>query len=289
MRPTIPPAAVFICLSLLAGRALAQTRVAPPAPAPAAPPARMPAGPQPVSAARIAAPAGAANTGASRAAAAVTEFAVEGEESSSALSMQLQDGFVLGLARSGIRVLDSVDVAKRLAEKPELQKCDTSPCLKTVGQVLDVRFVLRVKISVAGSNYKIAARVFSTEGTAPAALPVSAQSRFCDVCTVAEAREVMIRVADAIKPPLEPPPLPLPPPPPPPRATRVTPIVVLAASLAAVVAGSVWLAQTGDHGKGSPALAGGLMGAGVAVSVGALYVLFDRGKPTPAIALALRW
>ena len=58
---------------------------------------------------------------------------------------------------------------------------------------------------------------FTTEGAAPAALPIATQSRSCDVCTVAEARDAMIRLGEAIRKPLEEPPPPVPIP------TKVTP------------------------------------------------------------------
>ena len=151
---------------------------------------------------------------------AIPEFKVEGD-GTPALALQLQDGFVLGLVRSGIQVLDPVDLDRRLQEKPELAGCDSSACLKSIGQLLGVRFVVRVKVDVAGNSYKMTARLFSTEGSAPAVLPISTKSKSCDVCTVAEARDYMIRLADTLRPEVEDPvaqaPLtePVAPPPPP--------------------------------------------------------------------------
>ena len=82
---------------------------------------------------------------------------------------------------------------------PELQHCDASPCLKAIGQLLDVGYIVRVKVDVAGNSYKSVARLFSTEGAAPAALPIATESKSCDVCTVGEARAVMLRLADALR------------------------------------------------------------------------------------------
>ena len=147
---------------------------------------------------------------------AVPEFKVEGD-GTPALSLQLQDGFVLGLVRSGVQVLDPVDVSRRLEATPELGGCDSSACLKNIGRLLGVTYVLRVKVDVAGNGYKMVARLFSTEGSAPAALPISTKSRNCDVCTVAEAREYMLKLADAVKPDLQ---EPAPPPLAPPRRRR---------------------------------------------------------------------
>ena len=127
----------------------------------------------------------------------IPEFQLEG--GAPALSNQLQDGFVLGLVRAGIQVLDPGDTAHKLEAHPELAHCDASPCLKSIGQVLDVGYIVRVKIEVAGNSYKSVARLFSTEGAAPAALPIATESKSCDVCTVAEARATMLRLADAVR------------------------------------------------------------------------------------------
>ena len=129
---------------------------------------------------------------------AIPEFQLEGSPPP-ALGIQLQDGFVLGWVRAGAHVLDPTDTAKKLEGHPELQRCDASPCLKAIGQVLDVGYIVRVKVEVAGNSYKSVARLFSTEGAAPAALPIATESKSCDVCTVAEARAVMLRLADGLR------------------------------------------------------------------------------------------
>ena len=130
---------------------------------------------------------------------AISEFVLEGEGQSPGLAMQLRDGFLIGLVREGIDAVDSTDVAKQLVRAPELQGCETSPCLKRLGELIAVRFVLRVKVSLAGNSYRMSVRMFSTEGAAPAALPIAVLFRSCDVCTVNEAREHMIRLAEGIR------------------------------------------------------------------------------------------
>jgi hypothetical protein len=166
----------------------------------------------------------------------IPEFRLEGS-AAPALELQLQDGFVLGLVRAGVQVLDPVDTGRRLESKPEVLGCESSACLKTMGQVLDVRYVVRVKVSANGNSYKMVARLFSTEGAAPAALPIATKSMPCDVCTVAEARDVMLRLADAIRAHLEEPPAP-----PPPVLVRPAPELVGPATLAS---GSLAVAATG--------------------------------------------
>ena len=106
---------------------------------------------------------------------------------------------MLGWVRAGVQVLDPTDTAKKLETHPELQRCDASPCLKAIGQLLDVGYIVRVKVDVAGNSYKTVGRLFTTEGAAPAALPIATESKSCDVCTVAEARGVMLRLADALR------------------------------------------------------------------------------------------
>lgn len=253
----------------------------PPAVAAAAAPERAPA--------QEVAPAGRADV-------ALTQFDLEGDGKSAALALQLQDGFVLGLFRAGIPALDPVDVERKLPGSPELQGCDTSPCLKLLGQRLDVRFVLRVKVQATSNSYRMTARLFSTEGAIPAVIPVETQSRFCDVCTVAEARDVMVRLAGGIKKPLQPVEIARVISRRPPRRTWSThSTVAVVLGVVAIFAGAGLLAGAADEdGRQKPAFAGGLMGAGVALATCGLYSGFDTPAASSApsyrqVGLALRW
>jgi hypothetical protein len=231
---------------------------------------------------------------------AIPEFQIEGG-GSPALALQLQDGFVLGLVRAGVRVLDPVDTGRRLEGHPELQHCDASPCLKAIGQLLDVRYVVRVRVEVAGNSYKTVARVFSTEGATPAALPVATKSKSCDVCTVAEAREIVLRLADALHPHIEEPAAPNAPTPaqsasPPGLAVPVMAAMVGALSIAA---GFAVLASNGtcmmnncSENRSRNVLGGVLIGAGAAVTLGGAYVTVARsrgGDPVTGVTVAFRW
>jgi hypothetical protein len=237
---------------------------------------------------------------------AVPEFKVEGD-GSPALSLQLQDGFVLGLVRAGIQVLDPVDMARKLEGHPELRGCDSSPCLKNIGQLLGARYIVRVKVDVAGNSYKMVARLFSTEGPAPAVLPLATKSRTCDVCTVAEAREYMLRLADAVRPDLEDPSAapaaPRPAAPPPKAPSLLPPLVAAMGGAVAVAVGAALLASLPGCDDGAPAamtceekrtrsaIAGGLIGAGLVTSAVGIYVTVVRSStpaaPAPATTVAL--
>jgi hypothetical protein len=229
-----------------------------------------------------------------RARVAIREIQIEGEETSPALGLQLQDGFMVGFVRAAIQVLDPVDVARRLEGHPELQKCDTPICLKRLGQLLDVRYLLLLKVTVNGNSYRMTARLFSTEGSTPAVLPVDTQSRFCDVCTVVEARETMIRLADAIKRPIEESLQAAPPPPPAPAPKpSLVPFVGLGAGLLAVIGGSVLILSGDMSDRTVPAIGGALVGSGLTVmgvSVHALATDPARArKPVVGVTLAGRW
>lgn len=226
--------------------------------------------------------------------AAIDEVHVDGGDTSQALGMQLQDGFVVGLTRSGIAVYDSVDVAKRIEGHPELGKCDSPICLKRLGQLLGVRYLLRLRVAVNGNSYRMTARLFSTEGSTPAMLPVDTQSRFCDVCTVAEARDVMIRLADAIKRPLEDVPVvAAAPPAPPPAPPSYKPQMVLAAGLVATMVGSaLFLVTTSKSNRAVPGLGGLLTGVGLSLTgIGIHLMAEDRPQAlrTPAVSVAFAW
>jgi hypothetical protein len=228
---------------------------------------------------------------------AITELTLAGEGAAPALAMQLQDGFVLALVRAGIDVIDSADVAKRLAGAPELQGCETSPCLKRTGEMLGVPFVIRVKVDNDGNSYKMTARLFSTQGAAPAALPVAAQSRSCDVCTAQEAREQMIRLADGLRPRIEEHIAVPPPPPPRPDDGRPAwvPWTAAAAGVLGVVAGALVIRSADSGGsQRRAALGGALMGAGLTTAVVGLYAAFSPapaagGRPGLALGVRLRF
>jgi len=237
---------------------------------------------------------------------AVPDFKIEGD-GTPALSLQLQDGFVLGLVRAGVQVLDPVDVGRKLESAPELRGCESSPCLKNIGRLLSVRYVLRVKIEVSGNTYKMVARLFSTEGDAPAALPVSTKTRTCDVCTVAEAREYMLRLADAVRPDLEEPaapPVALKPAPPPAPPSLLPPLAAAMGGLVSMAAGVALLVTLPDchaaTATGSTcsdnrlrsAIGGSLIGAGlVTTAVGTSVTIsrFHAGPPSagPTTTVAL--
>jgi hypothetical protein len=236
---------------------------------------------------------------------AIPDFQVEGS-TSPALALQLQDGFVLGLVRAGLQVVDPVDAGRRLESKPELARCDSSPCLKSIGQLLDVRYLVRVKVEVAGNSYKVVGRIFSTEGAAPAALPLANKSKSCDVCTVAEARDVMLRLADALKGYLEEATTTLAPlsssepPPPPPKLAG--PVMTAMLGGVAIAVGAAVLGTLGscDAAKCSEnrtrsAVGGALIGAGAVMTVMGAYITIERSRspgvpaPTTSVNLALRF
>ena len=232
-----------------------------------------------------------AHGGATSARVAITEFKVDGDGASPALSMQLQDGFVVGVTRTApIYVLDSVDVARYMDTFPELQKCDGSICVKRFGQLLDVSHLIRVAVKVTGNSYNMTARLLSTEEPTPAMVPVDTETRFCDVCTVDEARQKMIQLGDELKRPVEgwlaawrPPP---PPPPPPKSWRRPAAAVGIALGFAAAAAGGALVANTSSTAaRWQPAVGGLMVGLGVSATVLGCYVLValpaEPGK-TPA-------
>lgn len=230
---------------------------------------------------------------------AVADFETAGGDSP-ALKLQLEDGFVQGLVRAGVQVLDMVDTTKKLEGHPELQHCDTSACLKAIGQQLDVRYVVRVRVEVAGNSYKTVARVFSTEGSAPASLPIATKSKTCDVCTVVEARESMVRLADMLRPQLEEPAAatPLTAPPPPAKPPGLTlPIVAAMAGAVGVAVGFAIIGSNGSctgtncsENRTRSAVGGVFIGAGAAFAVMGTYVTIVRargGDPVTGVAMAV--
>jgi hypothetical protein len=214
------------------------------------------------------------------------ELATEGDGSSPALAMQLQDGFVLGLVRAGVDVIDLPDVEKKLAAAPELKGCESSPCLKRAGELLEAPFALRVRVALTGNSYKMSARLFSTKGAAPAALPVATLTRSCDVCTVGEAREAMIKLADSMRARIETENATLAPPPPPPPEPHphLLPLSVLGGGVLAVAVGAAVIASAGVQDKGRAAIGGTFLGAGLTTSALGLFMALTVPKATPPSA-----
>ncbi len=230
---------------------------------------------------------------------AVSEFKVEGDGASPALSMQLQDGFVVGLTRTApIYVLDSVDVARYMDTFPELQKCDGSICIKRFGQLLDVSHLIRVSVKVTGNSYSMTARLLSTEEPTPAIVPVDTQTRFCNVCTVDEARQKMIQLGDELKHPIEtwiaawrPPP---PPPPPPKSWRRPGAAIGIALGFATAVAGGALFINADSNGpRWKPGLGGLMVGLGASATVLGCYILIalptEPGKMPASLAVGARF
>lgn len=210
---------------------------------------------------------------------AISDFSVEGDGASPTLSMQLQDGFVVGLTRTApIYVLDSVDVARYMETFPELQKCEGSICVKRFGQLLDVSHLVRIGVKVTGNSYTMTARLFSTEDPTPAMVPVDTETRFCNVCTTDEARQKMVQLGDEMKKPVEvwlatwrPPP---PPPPAPKSWRRPLAAVGMAVGFATAVVGGALFVNSGDSGsRWQPGIGGAMLGLGLSATALGAYVL----------------
>ncbi len=230
---------------------------------------------------------------------AITEFKVAGDGASPALSMQLQDAFVVGVSRTApIYVLDSVDVARYMDSFPELQKCDGSICVKRFGQLLDVSHLIRVTVKVTGNSYAMTARLLSTEDPTPAMVPVDTETRFCNVCTVDEARQRMIQLGEELKRPIEtwlaawrPPP----PPPPPPRSWRRpgAAIGMVLGFATGVVGGALWGNASPKGSLWRPGLGGVMLGVGASAALVGGYVLvalpIDPGRPVPSLAVGTKF
>lgn len=229
---------------------------------------------------------------------AISEFKVEGD-ASPALSMQLQDGFVVGVTHtSPIYVLDAVDVARYMDTFPELQKCDGSICIKRFGQLLDVSHLIKVAVKVTGNSYTMTAQLLSTEEPTPAIVPVDTETRFCNVCTVDEARQQMLQLGDEIKRPVEnwlaawrPPP---PPPPPPKSWRRPVAAVGIALGFGVAVAGGALFANASSTGhRWQPGISGFLMGIGLSATALGCYVLValpsEPGKTPASLAFGAKF
>jgi hypothetical protein len=122
------------------------------------------------------------------------------------------------------------------------------------------------------------------------------------VCTVAEAREALVRLGDTMRLQLEEPvaAAPPPPPPPPPPPKLAGPIVAAMVGALTLAAGFAVLSSNGDctgtmcdENRTRSAVGGALIGAGAAVAVMGTYVTVMRSRgaadPVTGVAVAFRW
>jgi hypothetical protein len=215
------------------------------------------------------------------------------------------------------------DVMEQEAAQAKLQTagvppgCVTGQCLADVGRALGVQRVVVGGIGATGSNYDITLTMLETQKGGQ----VAQSTEQCAVCTLDEGLKTMGRAAgvvaagrmpEVVQQPVEPPPPPPhkdiiqpPPPPPPPTperewyqspALRWTSVAV---SAAAIGAGIYLLTLDGQcqsnerptcmtkyQGNAAPGWA--LVGAGVAVGAGAVY-LFWTASPEGERKLAVGW
>jgi hypothetical protein len=124
------------------------------------------------------------------------------------------------------------------------------------------------------------------------------ETRFCNVCTVDEARQKMITLGEELKRPVEnwlatwrPPP----PPPPPPKSWR-RPIAAVGLALGfatAVAGGAIYLNTSSHDNRWRPGLGGLLVGLGVGATAVGCYVLValpnEAGKTPASLAVGAKF
>ena len=246
--------------------------------------------------------AGVASAAQAHARVAISEFQLDGSPPP-ALSLQLQDGFVLGLVRAGVQVIDPTDTAHKLEVAPRaaalrLFSLPEGRRPAAGGRVRRAREDRRRRQQLQGSRAPVL-----DEGAAPAALPIATESKSCEVCTVAEARATMLKLADALRTHIDEPaphgadraPAPAPAgagPPGGPGHRRHGGRACCRRGCRRLAGNGDCTATSCSEGRARNAMGGVLIGAGAALTLTGAYVTIVRargGDPITGAAVGWRW
>jgi len=122
-----------------------------------------------------------------------------------------------GLAAAGFEVIADEEQTQKLKSAPGLAGCETTTCLKRLGELLGVKQALKAQIEMIGtSRYVTSLALIDTES----GREVARVDDTCEVCTLSEANDAISNAAAALKAKLEPP-----------RAPPVAPTVTVVTAL----------------------------------------------------------
>ncbi len=132
---------------------------------------------------------------------AVATFKLLGDNLSAPARNTLRSSLVGGLAAAGFDVVPDEDMARVLKQAPGLSGCDTTTCLKRLGELLGLKRVLKAQLELLGtSNYVFNLEVIDiADGT-----PAAHLDDGCQVCTLQEANDALSNAAAALRTKLEP-------------------------------------------------------------------------------------
>lgn len=217
-----------------------------------------------------------------------------------------------GLEAAGFEVVSPAELQRALSGTTGLVNCDSTPCLRRIGELTNARYVVRAELEQTGDNWRMAIEVVDVQDQSTAA-HVSDQ---CRPCSDREATDKLSDVAASMRdrlpkpPPITQPPIAQPPQtpmtpigqPPPrevPRFWRPLGIGAIALGGVALVAGIALLAidnhVTGHGVSGGyvvqtryDTLAGGavLVAGGLALAGGGIFCLWHDHRLRRSVALA---
>lgn len=143
---------------------------------------------------------------------ALASFRTLGEQMTEPTRGALRLSLTGGLAAAGFEVVADEEQTQKLRTVPGLAGCETSACLKRLGEVLGVKAALKAQIEMIGSSrYLTSLTLIDTES----GRELARIDDTCEVCTLSEANDSVSNAAAALKAKLEPPRAPPPVTPPP--------------------------------------------------------------------------
>jgi hypothetical protein len=133
---------------------------------------------------------------------ALASFRTLGEHMTEPARGALRLSLTGGLAAAGFDVVPDEEMTLKLKSVPGLAGCETTTCLKRLGEIVHARAALKASIEMIGtSRYLTTLQLVDTES----GRELARVDDTCEICTLSEANDAVSNAAAALKAKLEPP------------------------------------------------------------------------------------
>jgi hypothetical protein len=132
---------------------------------------------------------------------AILSFKTLGEQLPDQARGPMRSSLSGGLASAGFEVVADEEVARQLSKASGLAGCETSACMRRLGELVGAAYVVKASVEVVGNaRYVITLQVVSTAD----GQEIARVDDVCEVCTLVEANDSLSNAAAALKAKLRP-------------------------------------------------------------------------------------